>query len=231
MATTEQHEVAPAPEQESQPAAAPAGPSLRERWQVAWAFLRGPYPTLVSRAVLGGVFLVSGVAKALDPAGFARDITAYQMLPQAFVSIMAYGLPWLEILLGVYLLVGLYLRWSALVTGALLVVFMIAMGQAIARGLTLDCGCFGAALGGAALREQVNGWSIARDAVWLAMAVHLWFVPSIWTVDARLHTGAPAGRRATGRGAVRGAAPIPAHPRSSQRGSRDAGGTRRRRRG
>jgi uncharacterized membrane protein YphA (DoxX/SURF4 family) len=195
MATIQQRATTPDAGQVSESVGAPSGPTARERWQTVWTLLRGPYPTLVSRAVLGGVFLFSGIAKALAPAGFARDIAAYQMLPPALASIMAYGLPWLEILLGLYLLAGLYLRWSAVVTGGLLVVFMIAMGQAIARGLTLNCGCFGSALGGAALREQVNGWSIARDGVWLLMAAHLWFVPSIWTVDARLHGESGTGRR------------------------------------
>jgi uncharacterized membrane protein YphA (DoxX/SURF4 family) len=146
----------------------------------------GPYPTLVSRLVLGLIFLLTGVGKAADPAGFMRDIRAYQMLPGALVTAMAYGLPWLEILLAVYLLAGLYLRWAAAITGALLVVFMVAMGQALARGLTLDCGCFGAGLGGVALREEVSIGSILRDAVLLALAVHLILVPSRWTVDQRL---------------------------------------------
>jgi uncharacterized membrane protein YphA (DoxX/SURF4 family) len=195
MATIQQRESAPDAGRASAVVGARFGATARERWQTVLTVLRGPYPTLVSRAVLGGVFLFSGIAKALNPAGFARDIAAYKMLVPSFASIMAYGLPWLEILLGLYLLAGLYLRWSAIVTGGLLVVFMIAMGQAIARGLTLDCGCFGAALGGAALREQVNGWSIARDGVWLLMAAHLWFVPSVWTVDARLHAGSDTERR------------------------------------
>jgi uncharacterized membrane protein YphA (DoxX/SURF4 family) len=158
----------------------------RARLAPVRAFLRGPYPTLVSRAVLGGVFLLTGILKALDVAGFERSIRAYQMVPDALVPIMANGLPWLEIVVGLYVLAGLYRRWSALAAGALLVIFMIAMGQALARGLTLDCGCFGTALGGAALREEVNLGSILRDGVWLLMAAHLYFVPSIWTADGYL---------------------------------------------
>jgi uncharacterized membrane protein YphA (DoxX/SURF4 family) len=155
----------------------------RARVAPLWAFLRGPYPTLVSRLVVGGVFLLTGVLKALDVTSFARSIRAYQIVPEALVPIMANGLPWLEIALGAYVLAGLYRRWSALATGALLVIFMIAMGQAMARGLTLQCGCFGTALSGAALREDVNIGSILRDGVWLLMAAHLYFVPSIWTAD------------------------------------------------
>jgi uncharacterized membrane protein YphA (DoxX/SURF4 family) len=158
----------------------------RARLAPLWAFLRGPYPTLVSRLVVGGVFLLTGILKALDVAGFARSIRAYQMVPDGLVPVMANGLPWVEIIVGAYVLAGLYRRWSALAAGALLLIFMIAMGQALARGLTLQCGCFGTALSGAALREDVNIGSILRDGLWLLMAAHLYFVPGIWTADGYL---------------------------------------------
>jgi uncharacterized membrane protein YphA (DoxX/SURF4 family) len=170
----------------------------RARLAPAWAFLRGPYPTLVSRAVVGGVFLLTGILKALDVPSFEHSIQAYQMVPAVLVPVMANGLPWLEIVVGAYVLAGLYRRWSALVVGALLVIFMIAMGQALARGLTLQCGCFGAALGGAALREEVNIGSILRDGVWLLLAAHLYFVSGIWTADGWL--ARRAGRRGGGAG-------------------------------
>lgn len=195
-------------------ASKPVRPSLRVWWDRAWPIIRGPYPTLISRAVLGGVFLFSGVAKALDPGGFATDIKAYQMLPAGpVISIMAYGLPLLEILLGIYLLAGLYLRWSAVVTGALLVIFMIAMGQAVARGLQLQCGCFGAAVG-ASLRDDVSVWSILRDGVWLLMAAHLFFVPSIWAADSRIQRARRV--RATQPGRV-GTAPAPSASAATSR--------------
>src|SRR6185437_2969978 len=116
-------------------------------WKIAWNFLRGPYPTLVSRVALGLVFLLAGVSKALDMRAFAGEISAYQIVPAALVQPMAIALPLLEILLGVYLLVGLMQRWAAAAAGALLLIFIAAMAWALARGLALDCGCFGNALG------------------------------------------------------------------------------------
>jgi uncharacterized membrane protein YphA (DoxX/SURF4 family) len=181
------------------------------RLQRVWAVARGPYPTLISRVVLGVLFLFTGVTKALDPVSFESSIRAYQLVPGGFVPIMAYALPWLEILLGAYLLLGLYLRWTAIITGALLIIFMVAMGQALARGLTLQCGCFGAAIGGVTLREDVNIGSILRDAVWLLMAVHLVVAPSVWTVDERLRRrSALMVRSATARDSV---VPTPVRPR------------------
>lgn len=164
----------------------------RPGWKAAWDFLRGPYPTLVSRAVLGAVFLLAGISKALDMNAFAGEISAYQMAPGALVSPMSIAMPLVEILIGVYLLLGLMQRWSAAAAGALLLIFIAAMGQAMARGLTLDCGCFGNALGLNAFRDSVSVGTITRDALWLLLAIHLFFVPGIWSVDALRHKRAQA---------------------------------------
>jgi uncharacterized membrane protein YphA (DoxX/SURF4 family) len=161
-------------------------------WRVAWDFLRGPYPTLVSRVILGAVFLLAGVSKALDMNAFAGEINAYQMMPSTLVSPLSIALPLVEILLGVYLLLGLMQRWAAVASGVLLLIFIAAMTQAMARGLTLDCGCFGNTLGLSAFRDSVSVGTIIRDVIWLLLAVHLFFIPGIWTIDAlrRKHASA-----------------------------------------
>ncbi len=170
---------------------APGISASRSGWQAAWSFLRGPYPTLLSRAVVGLVFLLAGVSKGLDTQAFTAEISAYQIVPAPLVQPMAIALPLLEILIAVYLLIGLAQRWAAAAAGALLVVFIGAMASALARGLTLDCGCFGNALGLGALRETVSAGSIARDALWLALCVHLMLVPGIWSIDAWRRRRAP----------------------------------------
>lgn len=157
----------------------PRGPG----WRAAWEALRGPYPTLISRAVLGGVFLLAGIGKALDMHAFAVEIDAYQLVPGALVQPMAMALPLLEILIGAYLLLGLMQRWAAGAAGALLLIFMGAMAWAMARGFTLDCGCFGNVPGLSAFRDTVSMGTILRDALWLLLAVHLIIVPGIWSVD------------------------------------------------
>ena len=161
--------------------------------RAAWNFLRGPYPTLLSRAVVGIIFLAAGISKALNIAAFAGEISAYQIVPAPLVQPMAIALPLLEILLAAYLLLGLMQRWAAAAAGALLLVFIGAMASALVRGLTLDCGCFGNALGLAALRETVSASSIARDVLWLALCVHLIFVPGTWSLDALRRKRARAG--------------------------------------
>src|SRR5262249_41968840 len=149
-----------------------------------WDMLRGPYPTLISRAIVGGVFLLAGISKALDMHAFAGEIGAYQIVPSVLVQPMSMALPLLEILLGVYLLLGLMQRWAAIAAGALLLIFIGAMIWVLAHGLTLDCSCFGNVPGLNAFRDTVSAGTIIRDAFWLLLAVHLIFVPSVWSVDA-----------------------------------------------
>jgi uncharacterized membrane protein YphA (DoxX/SURF4 family) len=134
--------------------------------------------------IVGGVFLVAGISKALDMSAFAAEIGAYQMIPAPLVQPMSIALPLLEILIGAYLLLGLMQRLAAGAAGALLLVFIAAMAWALAHGLTLDCGCFGNALGLSALRDTVSAGSIARDVLLLLLAIHLIIVPGTWSLDA-----------------------------------------------
>jgi uncharacterized membrane protein YphA (DoxX/SURF4 family) len=163
------------------------------------AFLTGPYPTLVSRLVLGGIFFLSGLTKLGVPAAFTASINSYAMpLPAALVQLMAVGLPPLEILIGLALLVGVFTRLMAGISAGLMVVFLIAMLQAAARGLDPNCGCFAGPTGnplglqlvqmlgpiGTFLaNERVGVVSITRDVVFLLMGIHLLFVPTIWSFD------------------------------------------------
>lgn len=159
----------------------PATP--RSGWGRVWDVLRGPYPTLVSRALVGGVFILAGVSKALAISAFAGEITAYQIVPAGIAQVMALVFPLIEILIGVFLILGLATRWAAAAAGGMLLIFIIAIISAMARGLNIDCGCFGNALGLGALRETVSWRKVFEDLLWLALSVHLFFVPTIFSID------------------------------------------------
>ena len=98
---------------------------------------------LLLRVVLGGIFLFAGITKIGNPQAFADSIATFKILPDQFISIIALGLPPLEVLLGFTLIVGWKARTASLGITALAIVFGITLGQAIARGLSVDCGCFG----------------------------------------------------------------------------------------
>jgi uncharacterized membrane protein YphA (DoxX/SURF4 family) len=97
------------------------------------------------RLGVAGLFIYAAVPKLLDAAHFAEDINHYRMLPEALVGPLALGLPALELVAGLALLVPAYTRGAALLCAAMLGMFAIAMAQSKLRGIDLECGCFGAA--------------------------------------------------------------------------------------
>ncbi len=112
--------------------------SRAERWR-QWQ----PWVGTALRLLLAGVLLVAGALKLPDPAVSVRAVRAYQLLPEAIVPAVGHGLPLLEIAVGLLLLAGFATRFAAIVAGVLMVAFIIGIGSAAARGLTIDCGCFG----------------------------------------------------------------------------------------
>ena len=93
--------------------------------------------------IVGGIFIYAGVIKAMDPVGFANDIDNYKILPWPLTVRLAFYLPWLEILCGLAVILGLLYRGALLVLTVLISIFIIASVIAKARGLDITCGCFG----------------------------------------------------------------------------------------
>lgn len=117
-----------------------------------------PWAGLAIRLVAAAIWLIAGIAKIVDLQRFDSQVAAYKLLPSVLVEPFAYTLPFVETFVGVYLLFGLFTRATAIFTCVLMTAFLVAQVQAWARGLQLDCGCFGA-LG----RQRVGFWSVARD--------------------------------------------------------------------
>ncbi|MGQ0718113.1 MAG: DoxX family protein [Pseudonocardiales bacterium] len=137
----------------------------------------------VVRLGLAAVFLVSGALKVVDPAQTRVAVLAYEVLPPGLVGPVAIGLPLVELALGTLLVAGAFTRWTALGSAALLVVLMTGVVQAWARGLSIDCGCFG---GGGPVAEGATRYpqELARDAGLLLLALWLVVRPrTAWSVD------------------------------------------------
>jgi uncharacterized membrane protein YphA (DoxX/SURF4 family) len=124
------------------------------------------------RLVLGVVLLVAGAAKVIDPQASVAAVRAYELLPGGLVTVVGWGLPFLELVLGGLLLAGIAVRPAALATAVLLAVFVAAVASAAARGLSIDCGCFGGG-GPVPPGQTAYGREIARDLALLAAAVWL----------------------------------------------------------
>lgn len=109
------------------------------------AVLVHPLFLTVIRVGVGGIFLLFGFVKAIEPLSiFYESIAAYQMVPSVLIEPFGLIVLAVEIVAGIFLTVGLFTKWSNRVIIALLVMFIIAIGQAMIRGLYLpDCGCSG----------------------------------------------------------------------------------------
>lgn len=137
----------------------------------------------VARLLLAGVWLVSGGLKLADPGQTFVAVQAYDALPAAAVGPVAAALPLAEIVLGLVLLAGLRTRAAALASAVLLTVFVAGVAQAWARGLSIDCGCFG---GGGTVAESGTEYprEIAVDLGLLALAVWLVVRPATrWSLQ------------------------------------------------
>jgi uncharacterized membrane protein YphA (DoxX/SURF4 family) len=143
----------------------------------------------VARLGLAAVWLVSGAIKAVDPNQTYAAVRAYQILPAGAVAPVAAILPFLELAFGLLVLVGIGQRLMGVLSAALLLVYIAGVAQSWARGLTIDCGCFGGG-GQVAAGQTQYPQEILRDIGFLALAVWLAVRPrSLFSVDGWLRRG------------------------------------------
>ncbi len=126
---------------------------------------------------LGAIFVAAAIPKIVDPPAFAHMIYNYRLMPGGLVNAMALVMPWLELLAGLALIVGIWKREAALVIGALIVVFLLAIGFNLARGHPVDCGCFDVKSAGKSPEELLTDmkWVLARDVGLLLLVAQLLF--------------------------------------------------------
>ena len=111
--------------------------------------------------------------KAIDPQSSVEAVRAYQLLPSSFATIVGWGLPFVEIALGLLLIAGIATRAVAAAPAILLLIFMAAVVSVAVRGLSIDCGCFGGG-GEVAPGQTAYGSELVRDTGLLLLA--LWLV-------------------------------------------------------
>lgn len=135
------------------------------------SFLRARWFRLGLSWIVGLVFLYAGVVKFRAPQDFADSIASFQLLPASLINPLALCLPWFEMGVGTLLLLGWWRRAAALAVLGMTTVFAVAMTTALARGLSVDCGCFG---GGTP--SAFKTWtSLGRDLLLIVAAALLYF--------------------------------------------------------
>lgn len=143
-------------------------------------FLSNEYNVLTARIFLGMIFIVVSIDKIADPLAFAKSISDYRLISGPSAIALATVLPWIELLSGMAILFGLFLRGSSLLIGSLLTVFSLAVLIALARGLDIGCGCFTLDPDGAKV-----GWiKIIENAVLLSISGFLYFSSNTkWSLE------------------------------------------------
>lgn len=101
------------------------------------------YSILAIRIFIAFIFIFSGAEKIANPSAFSDSITNYKIFPLFSVNFIAIFIPWLELITGVLLLFGIWIKENALIINTLLCIFILLVAIAVFRGLDINCGCFG----------------------------------------------------------------------------------------
>lgn len=144
------------------------------------SLFRNQYLLFVLRIFLGGMFIYAALPKIMGPFDFAVAVYNYKLLPDVAVGPVAAGLPWLEVIMGALLVLGIRIRAASLTCTGLLVVFTLALLINTLRGINVDCGCF--------TSDRTIGWyAVAEDTLFTLLA--LWYFlrgENFWSVENRI---------------------------------------------
>ena len=130
------------------------------------------HPVLIAllRVALGAVFIVASLDKIQNPDAFVTNIANYRLLPYTVINAIAIVLPWVEVITGTLLILGVWIRASTMIVWGLLLAFSVAISQALARGLDISCGCFTTN----PVAERMSWWTLIWDLIWLSWGILIW---------------------------------------------------------
>ena len=139
-----------------------------------------PVLGLILRVYVGGVFIYASMYKINYPGEFAETIASYQLVPFWAVNLLALVMPWVELVSGILMVLGVRIKSAAAMIGGMLVMFSLVILVTLLRGIPIGCGCFTSV-------EEPLGWgTLGRDLVWLIMTLHVYFFPSALQLEGRL---------------------------------------------
>lgn len=158
--------------------------------KLGWRTAFGPWLAWVFRVTLAVVFVVASLDKVAHPDRFAVAIANYHLVPQGLINLMAITLPWVELSVGLLLLLGLWVRPGLLLVEGLLSLFIVAILIALSRDLDISCGCFSTDPSA----HSMTRWTLYWDIIWLAMGLHaLLFDRGLLSIRALLRRKATQG--------------------------------------
>src|SRR4030042_2492004 len=133
------------------------------------ALYTSPVLALLFRVILGVIFLYAGVIKIVDPLGFAQALYNYRILPGWMINPAAIILPWVEVMVGGSLLLGIRTLGGGLLVSSLLWIFALALGINLVRGVDISCGCFSPSN----TASPITWFHLARDLILLGMGLFI----------------------------------------------------------
>ncbi len=143
-----------------------------------WSFIKrvvtSEYVVLVVRVYLGSIFIYASMSKIMDPAVFAENIAAYRIVPYWGLNLTAIILPWLELVCGFLLIIGLRTRATALILAGLLIIFTVFVMINIFRGSDINCGCLDN------VGEPIGWAKVAQNTIWFMMTIMIFFFDRIF---------------------------------------------------
>ncbi len=139
--------------------------------------LRHPWLTIRVQLALGASFIVASLPKIADPPSFAHMIYNYRLLPAGLINFSSLVMPWVELLCGIALVLGVWRRAALGIITLMLVVFIVAISYNLARGNAIDCGCFNVSLANRTVEQRLGDMriDIFRDLGMLLMVLQVWW--------------------------------------------------------
>jgi len=124
------------------------------------------------RLSLGVVFIAASLDKIQNPENFAANIANYRLMPYQLINLVALTLPWIEVVTGIFLVLGIWIRANAWIASGMLGVFSIAILQALLRDLDISCGCFSTD----PADHRMTRWTLYWNILWLSWGISVAFL-------------------------------------------------------
>jgi len=148
--------------------------AMKKPWPIIKRIVRSEYLAFALRLLVGFIFIYAGMSKIPYPAEFAENVAAYQIVPHWLVNAVANVLPWVELICGLFLFIGLSTRAAAAVTGFLLLVFTTGLTINVVRGSPITCGCFDS------VGSQIDWFEVLRDTTLFLLTLQIFFFDRIF---------------------------------------------------